>query len=135
VLLKGKRIFYVEDDLTNRSLVQLVLEQHGASMRFERWGTDDALRRLHDFAPVDLILLDLMLPDNVSGYDIFNAIREDEHFNAVPIVALSAADPSIEMSKARAYGFSGFISKPISLIDFPQQIKALIEGEVVWFAN
>lgn len=135
MLLQNKRIFYVEDDLTNRSLVQLVLEQHGAAMRFERWGSTDAIQRLYDFSPVDLILLDLMLPDNVTGYDVFSAIRADINFNGVPVVALSAADPAIEMSKARAYGFSGFISKPISLVDFPHQIKALIEGEVVWFAN
>lgn len=135
MLLKNKRLFYVEDDLTNRSLVQLILEQHGAQMMFERWGSEDAIRRLHQFAPVDLILLDLMLPDNVTGYDVFEAIRADETFNDVPIVALSAADPAIEMAKTREFGFSGFISKPISLIDFPGQIKSLIEGEIVWFAT
>ena len=76
-----------------------------------------------------------MLPDHVTGYDVFKAIRQNPDFNHIPIVALSAADPSIEMPKARAMGFSGFISKPINLRDFPEQITALIEGEIIWNAN
>lgn len=133
--LKNKRIFYVEDDVTNRSVVQLVLEQHGARMKFERWGGSDAITRLHAFMPVDLILLDLMLPNNVSGYDVFESIRNEAVFDHIPIVALSAADPSIEMAKTRAAGFSGFIGKPISLIDFRHQVASLLMGETVWFAN
>ena len=47
--IKGKRIFYVEDDVTNRSLVQLILERLGASLMFERWGGQDAITRLETF--------------------------------------------------------------------------------------
>lgn len=133
--LKNKRFFYVEDDVTNRAIVQLILERQGASLQFERWGGNDAIARLHDFMPVDLIMLDLMLPEHVSGYDVFWAIRQDPSFGHIPIVALSAADPAIEMPKTRALGFAGFISKPISLRDFPSQIAALLAGEFVWSAS
>lgn len=84
--------------------------------------------------PIDLILLDLMFPNHISGYDIFDRIRENPTFAHIPIVAISAADPALEMSKARAKGFSGFIGKPINLLQFPQQIVQLLEGEQVWYA-
>lgn len=134
VSLKDKRIFYIDDNPQNRVLVQLMLERHGAIVSFERWGGDDLLPLLEAFMPIDLILLDLMFPNHISGYDIFDRIREELTFAHIPIVAISAADPAHEMSKARAKGFSGFIGKPINLLQFPQQIAQLLEGEQVWYA-
>ena len=73
MLLKGKRIFLTEDNLTNRSVIQLLLERDGAIFAFERWGTETT-ERLQKFAPVDIILLDLMLPDG-RGIDFLRARR------------------------------------------------------------
>lgn len=134
MLLKGKRIFYVEDDVRNRAIVQLVLEQHGATMDFERWGKD-TIERLRAFAPIDIILLDLMFPDRVTGYDVYQAIRREPEFDHIPIVAVSAADPAIEMSKTRAMGFDGFISKPIHLVVFPKQILSVLQGQHIWYGG
>lgn len=132
--IKGKRIFYVEDDLRNRSVVQMLVEQTGAELGFERWGRDETIKKLREFGQVDLILLDLMFPNNVSGYDIYKTIRQHSEFDNIPIAAISAADPSIEMTKARHLGFSGYIAKPISLHKFIDQIANLITGHSVWSA-
>jgi CheY-like chemotaxis protein len=134
--LKNKRIFYIEDNVQNRALIQLLLEQNGAMVSFERWGDhEDIQRRLAAFEQIDLILLDLMFPKNVSGYDIFDFLRGLPAYAQVPIVAISAADPATEMNKARAKGFSGYISKPISLIHFPEQISQILDGKPVWYAG
>ena len=127
--LQGKRIFCIEDDPRNRAIAQMILEQAGATVGFERWGRDETLTKLKAFAPVDIILLDLMFPGGISGYAIFDSIRSDAQFADVPIVAVSASDPAIEIPKARRKGFSGFISKPIDLRLFPQQVQAFIAGE------
>ncbi len=132
MLLAGKRIFYIEDDNKNRAIAQMILEREGAAMGFERWGRSELIARLAAFMPVDLILLDLMLPHGVTGYDVFDAIRSQPGFEHTPIVALSASDPAIEVPKTQARGFAGFISKPISLTTFPQQIVSLISGEHIW---
>src|SRR5579859_2672994 len=124
--LKGKRIFYIEDNVGNRSLVEVLLEQRGAECAFERWGGKDVIKRLMAFMPVDLILLDLMLPNSVSGYDVFDLIRAIPMLNPIPIAITSAADPSIEMPKARAKGLAGYIAKPISILYFPSQVADLI---------
>jgi CheY-like chemotaxis protein len=131
MLLDDKRFFYFEDDVSNRAIVQLIMEQHGAEFQFERWG-HDPLDRLAAFMPIDMILMDLMFPKGVSGYDLFTQIRADRRFDHIPIVAISAADPSTEIPKAKSMGFSGYISKPVNLIHFPQQLVAILNAKPVW---
>ena len=79
--------------------------------------------------------LDLMLKDNVSGFDLYDEIRSLPKYADVPIVAVSAIDPSIAIPKTRAKGFSGFIAKPIDSHLFAKQIAALLEGEQIWYAG
>ena len=135
MLLENRRIFYIEDDLNNRAVVQTILERNGAKFAFERWGDANSLTKLEAFMPVDLILLDLMLPNHVSGYDVYEAIRADSGLRDVPVVIISAADPSIEMPKARRKGIQGYISKPIDVLTFPRLIAHFFEGQSIWVAS
>jgi CheY-like chemotaxis protein len=70
MILDNKRIFYVEDDVKNRIIVQTMLEHAGAVVGFARWGGDNVIAKLCNFQP-DIILLDLSMPFGVSGYDVF----------------------------------------------------------------
>jgi CheY-like chemotaxis protein len=128
MILKDTRIFIIEDNVTNRAIMQTILERQGAVIGFERWGVDTE-ERLLKFAPVDIILLDLMFPNDISGYDIFDRIRLLPNFAGVPIVAVSA---SHEIARARLKGFAGFIKKPIELEQFPRQVASVIAGKPVW---
>jgi len=131
--LNGRRIFYVEDDLKNRSIVQMIVEASGGHFAFERWGNPaDVVTRLHNFTPLDLILLDLMFPRGISGYAIYEAIRHEVAFAHIPIVAISAADPNQEIPKAQACGFSGYIAKPVSVRTLPHLLAQVINGQTVW---
>ncbi|MCC6974929.1 MAG: response regulator [Anaerolineae bacterium] len=129
--LKNKRIFMLEDNVANRAITQMLLEQHGAQVAFERWGTD-TVKRLHDFMPVDLIILDLMLPNQITGYEVFTKIRQQHEFDGIPIIALSASNPSEAIPLTRQYGFNGFISKPVDYDLFPRQIADILSGETIW---
>ncbi len=131
MLLSGKRIFIVEDDVGNRSIAQFMLEAQGATIAFDRWGKD-AVLRLRAFAPVHLILLDLMLPVPLTGFDVFDQIRANPEFDGIPIVAVSATDAGSVLPKLQEKGFNGFIAKPISFRTFPQQVAAVMNGEEVW---
>jgi CheY-like chemotaxis protein len=134
MLLKDKRIFIVEDNLTNRSVMQVILEQEGAIIAFERWGRN-ICERLADFAPVDIVLLDLMLPGQITGYEIFDQIRADNTFSHLPIVAVSASEAEQEIPVAHQKGFAGFISKPIKLHLFASQIVSILEGKQIWYTG
>lgn len=132
--LRGKRIFIVEDNLENRIITRLALIRTGIMMEFDIWGRD-TLKHLYHFAPVDLILLDLMLPGGASGYHIIDDIRRQPEFAQVPVAAISASDPVAAIARCRAQGFAGYIAKPIDDDLFPEQIARLINGEEVWYAG
>ena len=134
MILKGKRILIVEDNVGNKVIAQMLLERAGARAVVERWGTStlDVLRKN---GPFDAILLDLMLPAQVSGFDVFQQIRQSEVGHNVPVIAVSAADAAEALPRAQALGFSGYISKPIDFQLFPQQIHRVICGESVWHTS
>jgi CheY-like chemotaxis protein len=80
----------------------------------------------------DLILLDLMLPGGVTGFDIFDMLQERPAIRHIPVVAVSASDPDIAIPKAQAKGFAGYISKPINRGTFSKQLLAVLQGESIW---
>lgn len=130
-LLKNRRIFIVEDNLANRAIEQMLLERNGARTAIERWGKN-TIERLQAFAPVDIIIMDLMLPDGVTGFDVTDEIRQNPDFADIPVVAVSASDPAETLPIAKRKGFSGFISKPIDFEYFPVQIARILNGEQIW---
>jgi CheY-like chemotaxis protein len=133
-LLQGKRVFYIEDDANNRAIVETILQQAGATVRFDQWGFVEMFTsKLKTFQP-DIILLDLMLMANVSGYDVYDTLRAMPYFASIPIVAVSASDPALEIPAARKKGFAGFIGKPVDIHLFPEQIATILRGESVWYA-
>lgn len=132
--LLGKRIFVVEDNLENRIITRLMLGRSGAMLEFDMWGRD-TVHKLLSFTPVDLILLDLMLPRGASGYNIYKDIRNHPSLKAVPIVAVSAADPSTALAICRQQGFQGFIAKPLDDDLFPSQLTQVLNGQEVWFTG
>jgi CheY-like chemotaxis protein len=132
--LKGKHIFIVEDNTENRVVFQMIFIKHGVTVSFERWGRG-TISRLQGILQVDLIILDLMLAHNVSGFDLYDEIRSLPRMAGVPIIAVSAMDPATAIPKTRARGFDGFIAKPIDNHMFPMQISAVLEGQEVWYAG
>jgi CheY-like chemotaxis protein len=134
MLLKNIQLFIVEDNPQNRVIFQMSLIRHGASVQFERRG-DGALYQLKNLTYVDGIILDLMLADGLSGFDIFDQIRMLPKFARVPIVAVSAMDPHVAIPTAQAKGFAGFIAKPIDDDLFSNQIAAILHGTPVWYAG
>lgn len=134
ITLKGKRIFVVEDNLDNRQVMQLALAPAGATLAFDIWGAQTVIHLLAHW-PVDIVLLDLMFPRNINGYDIYDKIRAEPRFGRLPVVAVSASDISTAIPKCKAKGFSGFIAKPIDIEAFPDQLVRILQGEEIWYAE
>lgn len=129
--LKDKRIFLIEDNIGNQAIAKTLLESHGAIVGIHRTGSD-VVPHLQRFDPVDLIIVDLMLPSGVTGYDVVSTIQKYHQFDCVPIIAMSVIDRSEAIPQAKKRGFSGFISKPIRFGNFPRQIASVIAGEEIW---
>ena len=131
MLLSNKHIFIVEDNAANAGIMLTALQIQGATTYFDRWGTHTTMRLLQ-LPQIDLILMDLMLANGLSGYDVFDQIKQAPALSGIPIVIVSASDANVEMSKAREKGFAGYISKPIDFITFPKSIASILNGVAVW---
>ncbi len=129
--LKGKRILVIEDDVKNLAVFATTLHRAGASVIQDHWNagaTGFATQNL----PIDLIVLDLMLRKGISGYDIVDQLKANPRTAHIPVVIVSSLDAESEIPKAKAKGCAGFISKPISVLDFPDQLVEVLDGKQIW---
>jgi CheY-like chemotaxis protein len=133
MLLKGVRIFIVEDKPAYIAITSLYLRHEGAEVESEQLGANIP-ESLLSHLPIDVILLDLMFPGSVSGFDLFDQIRQVPELAHIPVVAVTAVDPDVAMPLAREKGFAGFISKPISS-SIVKHIVDVLAGKQVWEAG
>jgi len=76
-----------------------------------------------------LVLMDIQLPGK-DGYALLKELRQSEH-KSVRVVALTAHAMSGDREKAINAGFDGYITKPIDIRAFPDQISRALDGEMV----
>jgi CheY-like chemotaxis protein len=133
MLLAQKRIFMIEDNTNNLAVAMAHLRSQGATVLYEKWGsgTPELIARA---LPIDVILLDLMLPNDVNGFDVFDEIQQVPDLAAILVVVISAVDPDVAMPKARQKGLAGFIAKPISVY-IGKYIADVLGGKQVWIAE
>lgn len=81
----------------------------------------EALDFINGDDPVDLALLDLMMP-RVSGLDVLREVRSQEKFNNLPCIILTAGGDAKHERDALALGATQFLTKPFS----PKKLYALV---------
>jgi CheY-like chemotaxis protein len=110
-VIAGKSVLIVDDDVRNIFSLTSVLEDHGMNVRFSENGKD-ALSVLESNPGVDVILMDVMMPE-MDGYETMRRIRQDPKFKALPIIALTAKAMKGDREKCIAAGASDYIMKPV----------------------
>ena len=124
-------VLVVEDNLQNLVLIARLLAFLGVQ-RYEWKASGWQVLEFADTMPrVDLILIDIHLPYE-DGYDALRKLRDDARFEHTRIVAVTADANPASMEKARQAGFDGFLGKPINPDKFPDQIRAILQGEQIW---
>ncbi len=122
--LNGKRVLIVDDHPTNRLLMAKLLKLAGAECLPAESGLD-ALRVLGDAAHVDLVLMDLRMPE-MDGYEATRRIRADSRWAKLPIVAVTASAATYERARCMAAGMNDLIIKPIDqAVFFPVVAAAM----------
>ncbi len=120
------KILIVEDNQDNRELAVKVLRNKGFET-VEAVDGEEALEKAVSEKP-DLILLDISLP-KLTGYEVAKRLKSMEEFKEIPIVAFTAHAMTGDREKVIVAGFEGYISKPINIREFPDQVKLYIRGK------
>jgi putative two-component system response regulator len=115
-------ILIVDDTLTGRKALELLLKADGYRLAFASNG-NDALRRAREFAP-DVILLDVMMP-GMDGYEVCYRMRMDSTLLDVPILLLSSLTERGERLKGIEAGADDFISKPYDKVELLARVRTI----------
>jgi two-component system cell cycle response regulator DivK len=130
--LRDVCVLIVEDNVRNYALLARVLSFMGVKQtEWKRSGWQVLEFAQEIMTQVDLVLLDIHLPEE-DGYEVLARIRANERFSHTKVVAVTADVSSANLNRAKAAGFDGFLSKPINVDQFPDQIQRVLDGEEVW---
>ena len=110
-LLEGRRVLLVDDDVRNVFALASLLETRGMEVLFAENGRD-AIETLRESPDVDLVLMDIMMPE-MDGHEAVRRIREMDEFKNLPIVALTAKAMQGDREKSLLAGASDYVAKPV----------------------
>ena len=116
-------IYIVEDDESIREIETIALKNSNYIVSaFEN--AKEFYKKLDELVP-DLILLDVMLPDE-SGYDIVRKLRKRPATQDIPIIMVTAKTTEMDMIKGLDGGADDYIKKPFSIMELITRVKALL---------
>ncbi len=115
-------ICLVEDEVDLSNLVKLYLEKAGYKVICFTNG-NDAINYIG--CKVDLWILDIMLGDDINGYDIIGAIRKVD--GNVPVIFTSARDQELDKILGLELGSDDYITKPYSSKELVLRVNNIIK--------
>lgn len=118
-----KRVLVVEDNELNLKLFCDLLRAHSYDAEPVRDGRE-AVERARAIRP-DLIIMDIQLP-YVSGTELIETLKADPELAHIPIMAVTAYAAKGDEERIRALGAEAYVSKPISVLRFVDQVAALL---------
>lgn len=108
---RGTKVLLVEDNLINQKVLVGMLGKSGMDISVANNG-QEALDMLDKGEKFDIVFMDINMPV-MDGYAAAQGIREEEKFNQLPIVALSALTSLSEIDAMFNSGMNGYLSKPL----------------------
>lgn len=116
----NKRILVVDDEPRIREVVQYALEREGCQVLLAQTLRD--AERLLEERPVDLLVLDVMLPDG-SGLELCQKLRSKR---SLPVLFLSARGEEVDRVIGLEVGGDDYLAKPFGTRELVARIKAVL---------
>ena len=119
--LSAQSVLLVDDSAFFRNMLAPVLKAAGYRVRVAP-NAQEGLAALRSGQAFDVVLTDIEMPD-MNGFEFAETIRADQHFGAMPIIALSSVVSPAAIERGRLAGFHDYVAK----FDRPGLIAALKE--------
>ena len=121
-----RKILIVEDNANNRILFRDILTFHGYAVS-EAVDGQDGVDQARKIMP-DLILMDIQMP-GMDGMTAGSILKGDPVTANLKIIALTSFAMQGDREKFLEAGFDGYLSKPISTRELPDQVKRWLTNE------
>lgn len=121
--MKSPSILVVDDEPNNFDVIEAFLSNKSYDLYYAAGG-QEAIESLDTFQP-DLILLDVMMPD-MDGIEVCRHIKALPHWQAVPIIIITALHEKSDLAHCLTTGADDFISKPISSIELAARVHSML---------
>ena len=121
--MAAENVLLVEDNEDNLQLVRFLLERDGYTVTAAHNGRE-GLELARKVLP-QLILMDLSLPE-IDGWEAAQELKADPRTAHIPLLALTAHTLPGDRKRALSMGFDGYISKPIDVGKFSENISKAI---------
>jgi CheY-like chemotaxis protein len=119
-----RRVLLAEDDRFLRRAAEASLRRHGLEVLTAADG-EEALR-IARAEPLDLILLDVMMP-KLDGFEVLSALKQDDATARIPVLVLSNLGQERDVAQAKALGAVAFLVKAnLSLQDLVDRVDAAL---------
>jgi DNA-binding response OmpR family regulator len=122
----GTHILIIDDDPAQRTVVGMILDRVGIQTTGVETATEGG--QLLNTGDFKLLILDLMLPD-MDGLDFLRTLRQDDRFDSLPVLVLSARVEPEAVRKALALGADSYLTKPYLRHSLVDRVTALLAQE------
>ncbi|MFU8832079.1 MAG: response regulator [Wenzhouxiangella sp.] len=109
--LSGLKIMLIDDSRTIRRSAETMLAREGCEV-FTAGDGFEALSLIHKHSP-DLIFVDIMMP-RLDGYQTCAVIKNNSHFEQVPVIMLTSKDGLFDKARGRIVGSDQYLTKPFT---------------------
>jgi two-component system cell cycle response regulator DivK len=116
-------VLIVDDNEKNMRLARDVLRLAGFRTLEAATG-GESISLAHEHQP-DVILMDIRLPD-MDGTEATRKLKEDPRTEDIPVIALTSLAMKGDRELLLAAGFDGYLEKPISIREFPDQVRGFV---------
>jgi CheY-like chemotaxis protein len=123
--LDGKKVLIVDDDIRNIFALTSVLEEQQMLVVSAETG-HDAVKALQAHPDVDVVLMDIMMPE-MDGMETTREIRREPRFRNLPIIAVTAKAMKGDREKCIEAGAWDYLAKPVD----PEELVALLRAWLV----